>query len=107
MRHYNNRDAICGKNTGSKLATTATAATTAAETLVEVECRIGTPTQATYLLLLQALIAADRSSDAQLVAELAHSMPWYNNEAATIRSLLQQSVKSVDNQSAATVVESM
>jgi hypothetical protein len=61
----------------------------AAVAMAEVPCRIGTPSPATYVKLLQALVGAGRSTDAAAVAELAQSMPWYAAQGAAVRTLVQ------------------
>jgi hypothetical protein len=61
----------------------------AAVAMVEVPCRIGTPSPATYVKVLQALVGAGRSTDAAAVAELAQSMPWYAAQGAAVRTLVQ------------------
>jgi hypothetical protein len=70
--------------------TTAAVAATEAVAMVDVPCRIGTPSQATYMKVLQALIGAGRSSDAVAVAERAQTMPWYAAQGAQLRLLVQQ-----------------
>jgi hypothetical protein len=70
-------------------ADTTAAEAAAAVAMVEVPCRIGTPSPATYVKVLQALVGAGRSTDAAAVAELAQSMPWYAAQGAAVRTLVQ------------------